>query len=60
MTLPDENTQYAPAPPTTVNAGANDPTGLPWPRSWRGVYVFVMVCFATWVALLLALEMIFS
>ena len=35
-------------------------TGLPLLRSWRVVYVFVVVAFLTWVALLTALERVFS
>jgi hypothetical protein len=27
-------------------------TGLPWPRSWRGVYLLVVGTFILWVALL--------
>jgi hypothetical protein len=38
----------------------SDPTGLPWPRTWPGVYALVMASFVTWVALLLAFELIFS
>ncbi len=34
-------------------------TGLPWPRSWRGVYALVMAVFAGWVALLAALSRMF-
>lgn len=32
-------------------------TGLPWLRTWRGVYVFVFGCFVLWLLLLLALTM---
>jgi hypothetical protein len=35
-------------------------TGFPGLRTWRGVYVFVMVTFALWVALLIALTRAFS
>jgi len=35
-------------------------TGFPGLRTWRGVYVFVMVIFAVWVALLIALTRAFS
>jgi hypothetical protein len=35
-------------------------TGLPWLRTWRGVYLFVFGCFVLWVVLLLALTMSFS
>ncbi|MFY9923499.1 MAG: hypothetical protein ABSF76_09335 [Opitutaceae bacterium] len=34
-------------------------TGLPWPRSWRGVYVLVLAVFAAWVGLLAALSRMF-
>jgi hypothetical protein len=35
-------------------------TGLPLLRTWRAVYVFVVVAFLTWVALLTALDRVFS
>ena len=35
-------------------------TGLPWPRTWRGVYLLVVVIFATWVALLTAFMKAFA
>jgi len=35
-------------------------TGLPWFRTWRGVYAFVFGCFVLWVALLLVLTVSFS
>jgi len=35
-------------------------TGLPFLRTWRAVYVFVVVAFVTWVVLLTALERVFS
>jgi hypothetical protein len=38
----------------------DDATGLPWPRSWFGVYALVLTCFVAWVALLVALELFFS
>lgn len=27
-------------------------TGLPWPKSWRGVYLFVAGCFVAYVVVL--------
>jgi hypothetical protein len=30
-------------------------TGLPWPKTWNGAYLFVMASFNLWVALLIAL-----
>lgn len=38
----------------------SESTSLPWPRTWRGVYLFVIGCFVLWVALLTALTRIFS
>ncbi len=35
-------------------------TGLPWFKTWRTVYVFVLGCFVLWVELLVALTVIFS
>ena len=35
-------------------------SGLPWPRTWPGVYRFVMACFVVYVVLLLALKVRFS
>jgi hypothetical protein len=35
-------------------------TGLPWPRTWKGVYLFVIGSFVLWVVLLIALTDCFS
>jgi hypothetical protein len=35
-------------------------TGLPVLRTWRAVYVFVVIAFITWVVLLTALQRVFS
>jgi hypothetical protein len=32
-----------------------DGTGLPWLRTWRGVYLVVIINFVVWVILLVAL-----
>jgi hypothetical protein len=45
------------ASPTPIDDGS---TGLPLLRTWRAVYVFVVVAFLTWVALLTALDWVFS
>jgi hypothetical protein len=45
------------ASPTPIDDGS---TGLPLLRTWRAVYVFVVVAFLTWVALLTALDRVFS
>jgi hypothetical protein len=44
----------------TVETLSDEPTGLPWFRTWRGVYDFVFGCFVLWVVLLFALTRIFS
>lgn len=38
----------------------NEDTGLPFLRTWKAVYLFVLASFALWVALLLALTRTFS
>jgi hypothetical protein len=48
-----------PADPST-EPDADASTGLPWLRTWRAVYLFVIASFVLWVALLLALELVFS
>ncbi len=30
-------------------------TGLPWPRTWNGAYLFVFATFVIWILLLVAL-----
>jgi hypothetical protein len=30
-------------------------TGLPWPKSWSGAYIFVVATFILWLALLMLL-----
>jgi len=38
----------------------DDATGLPGVRTWRGVYTAVLVSFAVWIALLIALTRAYS
>lgn len=38
----------------------NEDTGLPWPRTWRGLYLLVVSSFALWVALLITLTRAFA
>jgi hypothetical protein len=33
----------------------NETTGLPWPKTWAGLYLFVIGSFVLWIILLLAL-----
>jgi hypothetical protein len=52
------------AEPGQTSAAAGEPpdgaTGLPWPRTWAGVYAFVLICFTLWVVLLVWLERSYS
>ncbi len=43
-----------------ISASNDGSTGLPWPRSWPGVYALVVGSFALWVVLLVALERVYS
>ena len=45
---------------TPVADNADDATGLPWPRSWPGVYALVLASVVAWVALLVAFELSYS
>lgn len=38
---------------------SDDFTGLPWPRTWRGLYGFVLAVFAVLVGLLTALTTLY-
>lgn len=38
---------------------SDESTGLPWPRTWRGVYALVLAVFAVSVALLTALTTLY-
>ncbi|HEY3853568.1 MAG TPA: hypothetical protein VGO67_04150 [Verrucomicrobiae bacterium] len=40
---------------TDHSARESDETGLPWPKTWGSVYLFVVGSFVVWVALLIAL-----
>jgi len=44
-------------PDPTLN---DDTTGFPGLRTWRGVYAFVLVVFALWIVLLIALTRAYS
>jgi hypothetical protein len=47
-------------PPAGAPETGNEGTGLPWPRSWPGVYALVVACFVTYVVLLVVLKQAFS
>jgi hypothetical protein len=44
---------------TEPSARETEETGLPWPRTWKGVYLFVIGSFILWIALLVALTNFF-
>jgi hypothetical protein len=45
---------------TEPSARETETTGLPWPRTWPGVYLFVVASFMVWIGLLVALTRFFS
>jgi hypothetical protein len=49
-------------PPLVVKSVApeSDETGLPWLRTWKSVYLVVIISFFLWVTLLVALTDLFS
>jgi len=59
---PTPSDKTCPQDPPSVSAETVDgePIGLPWFRTWRRVYLFVLGVFILWVALLTALTMIFA
>jgi hypothetical protein len=59
MTSHNVDSSGVPHPPAH-SVEADGSTGLPWPRTWPGVYAFVIGCFVAWVVLLLMLERSFS
>ena len=59
MTTPN-NADPSSGPPGLAEEPLDEATGLPWPRTWPGVYLVVLGSFVTWVVLLVALEMVFS
>ncbi|MGC9941648.1 MAG: hypothetical protein ABSE48_07420 [Verrucomicrobiota bacterium] len=45
---------------TEPSARESETTGLPWPRTWPGVYLFVLGSFILWLVLLVALTDFFA
>lgn len=45
---------------TPESKPSDQDTGLPVLRTWRGVYAFVLIIFAVWIVLLIALTRTFS
>jgi hypothetical protein len=40
-----------------ISADDDKLTGLPFPKTWNGAYVFVLINFAGWIILLVALRL---
>ena len=47
------------SPPDAAGTNGGDPD-LPWFRTWRGVYLFVIGCFVFYVVFLAVLSRVFS
>jgi hypothetical protein len=45
---------------TSVSDSASEETGLPWPTTWKGAYLFVIGSFILWLVLLVALTEFFA
>jgi hypothetical protein len=60
MTLYDDDSTQLPHLPAGAVEPPDGSTGLPWPRTWPGVYALVMGCFVAWVVLLVMLERWFA
>jgi hypothetical protein len=55
------NPLQADSSPVGAASDAKDgATGLPWVRTWNGVYAIVISSFVLWVLLLLALTLAYS
>jgi len=49
-----------PSPETADSSDRQaEATGLPWPRTWRGVYFFVLASFCLWLGLLIGLTLLY-
>jgi hypothetical protein len=48
------------SPTPEADPDQDDATGLPWPRTWRGVYLLVLGCFVVVVGALELFERFFA
>ena len=60
MTLNDDDADGPAHPGAPAVEPPDGATGLPWLRTWPGVYAFVLICLITWVVLLAVLERSYS
>jgi hypothetical protein len=56
----DHQAGTAPVPAKITKADDSSTTGMPWLRTWRSVYWFVLGSFVIWVGLLYLLGVVFS
>jgi hypothetical protein len=56
MTLNDDDADGPAHPGPPAVEPPDGATGLPWLRTWPGVYALVLICFIMWVVLLAVLE----
>ena len=56
MSIFDDDRAGPPQPLDPAEEPQEGATGLPWPRTWPGVYAVVLICFVAWVVLLVVLE----
>ncbi len=56
MTIRDDDRAGSPHPSDRAEEPPDGATGLPWPRTWPGVYALVLISFVAWVVLLVVLE----
>jgi hypothetical protein len=60
MKLLDHTTGAADVPPASPGRSNDEGPDLPWLRTWRSVYLFVLGCFVVYVVLLALLTRAFS
>jgi hypothetical protein len=60
MTVEEGDRNGQPHLPDPGDAPQDGISGLPWPRTWPGVYVAVLICFVAWIVLLVVLERYYS
>ncbi len=60
MTLNDDDVDGLAHPREPAVEPPDGATGLPWLRTWPGVYALVLICLITWVVLLVVLERSYS
>lgn len=56
----NSNRLQSPTDPNAPVLDSVEPPGLPWFRTWRGVYCFVIGCFVAYIILLAVLSRIYS